>query len=118
MLERSERREKQHLRDVFLFEMPDLMRQHRFQFRLIQLRHQRVEQHNFPELSEPGAYWTKLELFLMKIQSFRLSPHLSSRRGHPPVSIRPLFIVVLSGFRCLAACPTSVGFMARAALDV
>jgi hypothetical protein len=31
------------------------------------------------------------------------------------VWIRPLFIIVLSGFGCIAACPTSVGFMARAA---
>ena len=52
----------------------------------------------------------------MKIQCSDLSPHLSPRRGYPLVSIRPLFIVVLSCFRCLAACPISVGFMARATL--
>ena len=51
----------------------------------------------------------------MKIHSFDLSPPLSSRLGYPAVLPRPLFIVVLSGFGCVAACPISVGFMARAA---
>ena len=48
-------------------------------------------------------------------RALTLSPHLSPRRGYPPVCNRPVFTSVLSWFGCLAASPTSVGFMARTA---
>ena len=64
----------------------------------------------------------RLELFFKdkaRCESRRnISPHLSPQRGHPMISDRPLFTSILSWFACFAASPTSVGFMARAALDV
>jgi len=47
-----------------------------------------------------------------------ISLHLSPQRGHPMISDHALFTSVLSWFACFAASPTSVGFMARAAVDV
>src|SRR6185437_11524250 len=47
-----------------------------------------------------------------------ISPHLSPQRGHPMISDHALFTSVLSWFASSAASPTSVGFMARAAVDV
>ena len=45
-----------------------------------------------------------------KTRLLRVSPHLSPRRGHPPIEIPPVFTCVLSGFCRLTASPTSVGF--------
>ena len=54
----------------------------------------------------------------LAVRRFTLSPHLSPRRGHHLILNRPLFTAILSWFRSLATPPTSVGFMARAALYI
>jgi len=69
------------------------------------------------EIGNGGAFCRKLELSSTKIHREQVSPHLSPQRGYPLICNRPVFIVVLSGFGSLAAPPTSVGFMARAALS-
>ena len=46
----------------------------------------------------------------MKIHPFRVSPHLSPRRGYPRIELLPLFTCVLSEFCRMTPSPTSVGF--------
>jgi hypothetical protein len=83
----------------------------------------------FGEKEEDEELKTKWCLFMMPLELFfkdkarceshrDISPHLSPQRGHPMISDRPLFTSILSWFACFAASPISVGFMARAALDV
>ena len=47
-------RPRQHFGDMFFLVVPDLVGEHRFQFRLGQLLNQGVVQHDFPEPAEAG----------------------------------------------------------------